>query len=178
MATQTAIGSGNKRNNGGVILHAGTIAATRFTNVTMATNSHTLEDSVRLIPADSGAMKKSVTAGVYGSMEAGKYVIRGNCTRIAQTSNTTLNNGGTAFFRMPIKPIEAARRLHITAWNAVTGAATKGGSSGASYSFTAIDSGSVVDQAAHPTRAVPGELVYMVKGSLATTVDYPAITGN
>lgn len=177
MATQTVIGSGNEKINGGTILHGGTIASEIWDNLSLSTNSHTFETSTRLIPASVAHMHKPLSAGVYGSMETGKYIIRGYCTRIAQTSNSVLNNGASAFFRMPIKYIESARRLHITAWNAVTGAATKGGSAGASYNFTAIDAGSTIDQAAHPSRAVPGELVYMVKGSNATMVDYSEITG-
>lgn len=177
MATQTVIGSGNKKNNGGVILYGGNIPSTsKTTAITLRNNIDTAKTNSRLIPANVAHMKKPLSAGVYGKMEAGKYVVRGNCTRLAQSSNSVLNNGASSFFRMPIKFSESARRLNITAWNAVTGAATKGGNAGDSYNFGNIDSGTFIDQAAHPSRSVPGEFVYLVTGATPTYDDYSAIT--
>lgn len=176
MATQTVIGSGSTRNNGGTILYGGTIASTRWDSLVFSTNIHSHDVPNRLIPASTAHMVKPLSAGVYGSMEAGKYVAKILGERIAQTSNTVLQSGASAFYRMPIKPKESERRIHITSWNAVTGAPTYGGSRGNSYDFGNIDSGTFIDQAAHPSRAVPGELVYMVTGNEATLDDYKAIT--
>lgn len=176
MATQTVIGSGSTKNNGGVILLSGNIASDKWTNITFSQNSDTREFTNRLIPADTAHMKKSISAGVYASMEAGQYVARIIGSRIAQTDSSAMRFAASSFYRFPIKPKEGERRLHLTAFNALTGAVTKGANAGDSYNYTAIDSGSTIDQAAHPSRAVPGELVYLVTGQTPTMVDYSAIT--
>ena len=176
MATQTVIGSGSQKDDGGVVLYGGTIASTRWTRITETQNCDTFETSSRVLPTSAGHMHKPVSAGVYASMEAGFYVVRGMCTRIAQTSNTVLNSGASSHFRFPIKFSESARRLHITAWNAVTGAPTYGGNRGDSYNYGNIDSGTYIDQAAHPSRAVPGELVYRTGDPDPFMDDYKAIT--
>ncbi len=175
MAQQTVIGSGSTRNNGGTILHGGNIASTRWDNFSLIANNDTRKYST-LIPAATAHMVKPYSAGNYGKMVANQYVVRRMGTYIAGQSNTVLLSGASSFFRFPIKPLEGTRRLHITAWNAVTGAPTYGGNRGDAYSFHAIDSGSVVDQAAHPSRAVPGELVYLRGGLIPYMDDYKAIT--
>lgn len=177
MATQTVIGSGAKKNNGGVILLGGTIASTRWTNITYSTNSDPREFNNRLIPASTAHMVKPYSSGVYGSMEAGQYVVRFMGTKLAQVATDAVRIPGSAFFRMPIRFKESERRLDHTSWNAVTGAVTKGANAGNSYNFGNIDSGTFIDQAAHPSRAVPGELVFLVTGNEATMTDYSAITG-
>jgi len=60
----------------------------------------------------------------------------------------------------------------------VTGIATKGGSAGAVSNYVKMDgTTAATDDAANPTRAIPGELVYMYGALTPKQDDYKAKTG-
>jgi len=71
------------------------------------------------------------------------------------------------------------RRDHITAMDYGTGRATRGGSAGNAFNYVQAGDGSTAatDDAANPTRAIPGELVYMHGALTPKQDDYKAKTG-
>lgn len=118
--------------------------------------------------------QKAVTGAAFArQMVAGQYVMM-RYGFIAGSSNTFLNSGAADFGRRAINYKENRRTYHITSWNYLTGAATKGAP-------TNDDFGQ--DHAARPTRAIPGELTFTdrgiaTSGSLAVPLndDYDAKT--
>ena len=110
------------------------------------------------------------------------FVIRGYSSKLNNAANTAIYFPGsdTSTSRVSIHSHEANRRYDVTRWNHVTGVASSGGANGASFSY--IDSagnGTAVsaDSAAAPTRAIPGELVYMYGAKTPKQDDYKAKNG-
>lgn len=126
----------------------------------------------------------SATAGDYqtvngtmGKMVAGKYVGWTMTDALATVSSTVFNTTGNKAVPA-IRKLESARRLDISSINAWTGAVTKGGNQGDSYNYKdALGEGSPYDQAATPSRAVPGELVFIEGSTTPAYKNYKAKTG-
>lgn len=119
--------------------------------------------------------QKAVTANAFArQMVAGQYVMM-RYGYIAGSSTNFLNSGAADFGRRSINYKENRRSYHITSWNYETGAATKSGDTNDDFGR---------DDAARPTRAIPGELTFTEHGMAATgalavplNTDYPAKTG-
>lgn len=101
---------------------------------------------------------KPLSAGSFAKMTAGEYVMRKVSTKLAGAANTTLQSGASDFGRRSIHFNEQqVTLLQVTAgWDYVTGQFKTTPS-------TQVDSFGR-DDAARPTRAVPGELQYTGHG--------------
>lgn len=182
MATKKAVTANDKKNNGATVFYGGTADGKNVTNVlSLETAGYWGRKNVGVVESSNIATTYALSAGNFAKMTAGRYVIMRNCSYLAGTSNTTLQSGAGDFGRRPINWSESARRLHITSWNYATGVATKGGSAGASYDYVNIGTTTHIDHAAHPTRAIPGELTvtdhHLARDATPTNKDYPAKTG-
>lgn len=128
------------------------------------------------------AYTASATAGVYrtqngnmGVVAEGKYAGWQLTDELAGISSTAFDNtGGDAADRSNHK-LESARRLNITSIDYNTGVATLGANAGASYDYHKGLNETPIDQAASPTRAVPGELVIMTGSNTPSYEDYTSL---
>jgi hypothetical protein len=181
MATTTAVTGQPKRNDGGTVVFAGAAAGSRVTN----SPDYTEMAGAKPVPGSKVAGPETnatiaagtdtkgtfapISSGKFAEQEATKYVIRTAQTRLAQTAyaNGVFAGADWGNVRYP-QPKESVRTIHITDWSYITGTATVAGTTTDSFG---------TDQAARPTRSVPGELVYLATGKTPTQADYPAKTG-
>jgi|TARA_B100000029_G_scaffold454121_1_gene480408 hypothetical protein len=184
MATTTISGS-TTRNNGATVLNGGDVDTTNT-----VTNAVALRSNLDGSPAAYGTKVIAIT-GVQTSKGSGaiayqpeagdpQFLIRGYSTKVNNVSNTVLQSGGSEKAgRRAINALAKTHRYHITSINYVTGQATKGGSAGDVSNFVQTGDGSTAasDDAANPTRAIPGELVYMHGALTPKQDDYKAKTG-
>lgn len=170
-------------NNGGTALGAGD-SGTKLDELSLAANNNTYLDPgygskvyQAVSPVDSGNLGtiKPYSAGVFGQMEKGEYIMRGEMSRLASTDSTLLRCPGSEGFRKPYNAARGNYRYDNTSWDYVTGAVTKGGSAGASFGYINPVGGGAVTQEPFPTALVPGELCYMVTGITPTQDDYAAV---
>lgn len=181
MAKTTITGTGH-RNNGGTILQAGNIASnSRFSNLAIRT---TVVKQVPVFNENNsrlGIATRPLSGGTYNVMTKGRYICRYiTGGYIAGVANTTLDTAAGDFNRGFPAKITGSRRLHITGWNAVTGAATKGGSAGAAFSYKGTRGGSTMTDTGTPPNPFSSNstLVFLVTGKVPTTVSYQVITAN
>lgn len=180
MAVQTVIGSGNFKNNGGTVVYGGAAnTAGAITNVPdlSIVASRFVKTNGNGPVITTNVIQKADTNGSFGVMTAGSYVIRGVTDTLAGVSKTALLSGGSCPISgyRPINWKTNRRTYHITSWNYVTGAATKGAATNDDFG---------ADHAATPTRAIPGELTITDHGlantgalSVPLNTDYEAKTG-
>jgi hypothetical protein len=184
MATQAAVSGNSVKNDGGSLLHAGSIASSRWANITLATttdNSESYGSKVfeAVSPVSSGNVGtfRPLNAGVFGKMEVGQFVAKVLGTRIAQTDNTFLRSGAAeTASRTSLHYARGNRRYDITDWSYTTGAATKGGNEGNLFTYVDPVGGAAQAHEPFPTDAVPGELVYLVSGKTPDQDNYKART--
>ena len=116
-----------------------------------------------------------ITAGNFALMTAEKYIIMRVTTEVAGQSNNVLRSGGADFGdRRSINKLEhlyttrTATAIRAGFWNIFTGEFT-------TAPVTADDIGTVgTDDAAVPTQAIPGELVYKEPKPLPVQDNYQA----
>lgn len=178
--------TGNRiKDNGGAVI-GNTTVATSQTNITAKLNvgDSTKRYSPGHIPlADTAAgsgvgVDRALTSGNYAKMTAGKYLIYRVTTEIAGIANVILRSGSSQIgLQRPINRLEAirTRQQRAAGWNYVTGQLLSTPSVTAD-TFKAIDGTSNIDHAARPTRAVPGEFVYLTAAKTPVQKDYPART--
>lgn len=119
-------------------------------------------------PSSSAGTSRGLGSGTFAYQVAGKYCIRRVSDTINGTANTTLVSGCSDWgIRRPIHSATTRRSVKVTGWNVNW---QRTGTTETNDSFGA-------DHAATPTRAVPGELVYMETGATPTQDDYQAKTG-
>lgn len=184
MATQAAISGNVTKNDGGSILHAGSIASSRWANITLATTTDNAENYGSKVfeavsPTSSGNIGtfRPLSAGAFGTYEVGQFVAKVLGTRIAQTDNTFLRSGAAeTASRTSLHYARGNRRYDITDWSYTTGAATKGGNEGVLFTYTDPETGSAQAHEPFPTDAVPGRLVYMVTGKIPDQDTYKVRT--
>jgi|TARA_Y100000310_G_scaffold102901_2_gene101055 hypothetical protein len=190
MATQ-AVTSGASKNNGGTILgitSATTTTAGSAVTRTLQNNDLALSETPNIgygskVVALTGSKWKPGIQTAKGSGALAyqpkandpQFLIRGYASKINNVASTLLtfpasdNND-----RAPIHGHTETERIHITSIAYATGIATDGGNAGDNVSFNA-------DNAATPTRAIPGEFVYLATpvffSSTSNQFDYPAKTG-
>ena len=181
MATTTAVSGQPKRNDGGTVVFANAATGSRITNspdYTETAGAKPVQGSKVPGPetnatiaagTDSKGTFAPISGGAFGKQETGKYVIRSAQTRLAQTAyaNGVFAGADWGNARFP-QPKESHRTIHISDWSYITGAATVAGNTNDSFG---------TDEAARPTRSVPGELVYLATGNTPTQADYEAKTG-
>ena len=188
MATTTISGS-TTRNNGATVLNGGNVDSTNA-----VTNSDTLMDVLHKAGAYGGKVLASTGTkfkpGVTTSKGSGtlayqpaasdpQFLLRGYSTKVNNVSNTILQSGSSdKAGRRAINPIVKTHDYNITSIDYVTGIATKHGSAGAVKNYVKMDgTTAATDDAANPTRAIPGELVYMYGALTPKQDDYKAKTG-
>lgn len=115
--------------------------------------------------------------GNFATMTAGAYVMRRVTSTLAGIANTALRSGGSDGYRRSIHKVEAARTTRFATairagyWDEFNGVWT----TAPTVANDISDWGT--DQAATPTYAVPGELVYRDGSPLPIQDDYKAKTG-
>lgn len=174
-----AVSGNNVKNNGATIPRGGNIDSSSTVtsapdNVTQGAGHTSGTKPLQKTGSNIGTMK-AVSSATFAGNYAGKYVVLRGVGSIHGADSYMLNSGAADFGRRSIHGKTNRRSYHITSWNYVTGAATKG-------SDTNDDMGA--DHAATPTRAIPGELVITDRsiaksGALAVPLqtDYPEKTG-
>ena len=161
----------------GTILQGGTVAGDKFTSrdnadVTAARTSHG-----SMLPdfTASTSLDKSDDAGTVNAVVANKYIgpfITGGL--LAGIAKTVVDTPASDYGRRTLHRQVTTRRINITNWNYLTGAATFGGDRGAVY--TQYAQSGTVDDASNPTLGVPGELVYRNGSPTPVEADYPTKT--
>ncbi len=132
------------------------------------------------LPSDGlgeGTLAYRAAAGNFATMTAGAYVMRKVTTTLAGQSNTVLRSGASDFgVRRSIHKLEHMRTNRVATairagyWNIYSGTF--------STAPTVADDASTMgtDNAAAPTLAIPGELVYRTGKPLPEQDDYSAKT--
>jgi len=175
------------RNNGGVVPRGGAI--TTNSPITSAPDNLTQgyrsggvggTSPITQTTSNMGAIK-AVSANAFARvMTSGQYVMM-RYGFIAGAASNFLNAAGNADFRRSINSKTNRRSYHITSFQL-----TKNGTAGAFVANKGADTNDDFnrDDAANPTRAIPGELVYSDhglarSGALAVPIDdfYKAKTG-
>lgn len=181
MAQTTAKASQPVRNNGATVPRGGAIATggpvtSAPDNLTQGYNSKGVGGTSVISQTGSNiGTQKAVSANTFArTMVAGQFVMM-RYGYIAGSQTNFLNSAAGDFGRRSIHYKENRRSYHITSWSYTTGAATKGAPTNDDFGR---------DDAARPTRAIPGELTFTdhglaKSGSLAVPLntDYPAKTG-
>ena len=183
MATRKVISENAIKNNGATVLLGGAHDSTnQVTNAPDATiTGHRSGQYGATVPAPASGRPthKPLTSGTFAFvMDEGKYIIKGVTTTLSGVAKSVTQ--GSDYGRRSIHKIEHMRRLDEDSWDYVTGAVTKGGSAGAKSDYHDIAAGSGEtpnDDAANPSRSVPGELTFMEGGVLPVNKDYEAKTG-
>lgn len=184
MATTKPVSGSVQKNDGATILHAGNIASSRFTNLSLATtNAGDEQYGSKVVEAVSPAESSNIgtlrplSGGAFAQMETGEYLIRSYSTRIAQTTNNILLGGASdTNSRRALHFAKGNYRYDISAWDYVTGAATKGGNAGDLFTYFDPQNNTSIAQEPEPTDAVPGELAYKEPKYLPVQDNYKART--
>lgn len=168
------------KNNGTTVLGGGNAVTTgRLPNVTKnvsilanLTNDHRYGSHpvLAVSPTSSGNLGtiKAVSAGTFGKQTSGQYMARLLGTKIAGVNTSVLKSGASDFgVRKPIPRLEKTQYVGITSWDYVTGRATFSVNKGVSESFG-------TDNAARPTNAVPGKLVFFTGKPVPSATSYAA----
>lgn len=119
------------------------------------------------------------SSGNWGKTVAGSYVMRLVTTTLAGLANTALQSpASNSNEYRPIRLRESQRSITYGIWNLLTNQpATAVSHQFGFYSLSAGDlATSSVDNAAYPTRTIPGELTYLATGTTPTNADYKALT--
>ena len=172
MATHTPMTGQVVRNNGATILNAGNHDGTNITNeLTLSNNAANKYQYGSKVPLSTGTAGSSGNVGTiapfsgddFASKPQG-FLLRGytDGQNIMGTADSGISAASDVGLRRPINRFYGYQRLHITSWDYVTGAATTGAGAGVTVLASGLDgvTGQLADNAANPTNAVPGELVY------------------
>ena len=191
MATTTISGS-TTRNNGATVLGGGNIDTSTNTvssapSLKSFLDNHSHVVGSRVLASTGTKWKHGITSSKSGgsmayqpTKEDTQFLIRHVASKVNNTSNTVLYSGASdKAGRRAINHLAKNHRYHITSINYVTGIATKGGSAGNVFNYVQAGDGSTAatDDAANPSRAIPGELVYMYGALTPKQDDYKAKTG-
>lgn len=190
--------SGGKRNNGGAIAYVvgsstGKITAdTGFTK--MNVSKPKMPDPETNVDIDAGnatrAVYKPYNPGNYATMVRGEYVIHGYSTKLCGVANTAIQSGASGSNgRRSIHKTIRIRTVHLSQFTfaAASGTDAYGNrkvTMGVTYTRSAklYDNSVAIgntngigpDDAATPTRAIPGEFILLETGKTPTLKDYPA----
>jgi hypothetical protein len=169
-----AVSGSDYVNNGATVVGGGNIGTNApVTNVptTAQVLGHRSGSNGSSVASGDYAGAKWITYGAdFATMTAGQYVIRRNCSQLAGNSYTGLQSGGNAAGAHHSIHFNTSRStVMIEYWLYPSGVPVYAATNPSGCEFGD-------DHAALPTRAIPGELVYMVTGTTATSGDYPART--
>lgn len=183
---QTTLSGSTVRHNGGTVLKAGNVPSTSKTkDLSIITSLYKTAYSSIANETNSrlGLSDRPLATGDYAKMTKGRFIAKYlTGGYIAGLANTAISMMACDPNSRTVHKNQTARRLHITAWNAVTGAATKGGNAGDSYNFidpevaggttASAESGTPVNE-----WSVNGELVFMAGAKNPTTTSYSVRKG-
>lgn len=167
--TRKAVNANAIKNNAAYIMNGGAVTG----SVTSAAfNSLHVGHGGGSILASGIDRLPAKQAGNFGKMVAGVYTIMRVSTTLAGLADTTLQTGAGNFGRRSINYNESNYTLHAvsSSWNYVTGAFLT-----SPPPVSNDDFGN--DNAARPTRAIPGELQYQEGSNTPLQKDYAAKTG-
>jgi len=183
----TTAKTGPVRNNGATILQAGNIDGKNVTNsLPISQNASTVRNGSYAIESATANIgtTKALSSGKFSNlMSTGQFIIK---TLTGQSiAGVALSGVGVISTAGPVNTPPALHRwsnyyrLDITSWNHITGAPTYGGGSGDAVYLAAVDetvvdetNAKTIDKAANTSMAVPGTLVYLTTGILATVDSY------
>jgi hypothetical protein len=155
-------------NNHGVVARGGSVASGKLTNVGVSRYNSTVFASTVL---DNGWADKAVSAGVFAYGDRDGVAMRSTST-LSGISNTVLRSGASVPSLMrSIHKLETLRTRRFTTairankYNRFTGQFEAG------YPVVAVDS-LATDNAATPTRGVPGQIVYKLGQPVPFTQNY------
>ena len=176
----SAVTSTSTRNNRGVIATGATISNSLFTKF-QPVNFSVSGLGIGTYPKDHTTADKALSAGTFAYNSSG--VIVKVTTRLGNTSNSVMQSGS-----VPPGQIQAInqfrsgtyRSYRYADFNSLTGTfsvSPSGISDGLAYNsgVSTTNSGST-DEAANPSRSIPGEFVYRL-GSGVIYGNYPAKNG-
>lgn len=168
----TAVTPTSTRNNRGVIRHGGTLATTKFISKPIA---ETVPRASNLVN-DGEDIDTPKVGGAYNAQRAGEYVMMKVTNKIAGVTDTTLRSGAADFgHRRPINYVESIRTSFLSNWG---WASTAEGNLVYSGTVTTTDNSYGTDNAAHPSSAIPGSLIYRTGSPLVTETNYSRRTNN
>jgi hypothetical protein len=173
-----AVSASNYVNNGATVVGAGNVPSgapvSNVPTTAQVLGAHSGKNGSVVAQDNANVGTATVDSnGTWATMTAGTYVMRRVSTTLAGVSHTILKSGGnSAGAHHSIHKRQAWRTTPISAFALFTGTATKGTATSDNFIMNVTGD----DDAATPTRAVPGELCYMVTGAAATTDEYAART--
>lgn len=178
MATTKAITANAIKNNGATVFYGGNVPSTSR----VVTNVLGLTAAGYRSGKHGSVVPNSVSYGVYpvnntgnfAKMTVGKYVTMKQATELAGLATTKLLFGANADVRLSINKVESMRTSFLSGWS-FSASSEAGARVSYTYSNKNLSFGN--DDAARPTRAIPGELTYNKGASTPTNDDYKAKTG-
>lgn len=190
MATQKAITANVQRDACTTIFGAGNFTAGNITNnLSQIANNAGATEAPPKPSLATGSVGSSGNVGTALALSTGtfaydapanKWIMKRVTTQLSGVSKTQLLSGASDFDtgvpRNPA-PLETTRRYNIASWIYPSGWAVYGASRGAVVSYPNGVGGTASDNAARPTRAIPGEFTYMLTGKTPTNADYAPRTG-
>lgn len=181
MAIQQVDGSAatstSTNNNGGSVVNGGSSTVLDSINL-----GNTNGGPIGTLPIDGTDTDKALSAGTFAYNNPGPIAPRVTTT-LSGVSNTVLRSGAAVPGQIrSIHKLEVLRTRRLTTairagkWNIFKGAFLNNQNQSADLPTVAVDSLSS-DNAATPTRAVPGELTYKTGAPIPVNDDYKAKTG-
>lgn len=198
--TSAQSGGGSKKNNGGTVVNAGNVPAGSPTTKVVGLNevngvksyygtTVVTDTNGGASNADPNGVRKAKSSGTfaYTPAQGTNFLIRAagdNASKVNNSASTVLSVPGNKTPKSINKVVSTARYgsyatavfnvLAVPNGDVVPGR-TKGASAGATSNFVQMDGVSAAsDDAATPTRSVPGELTYMFGGKTPLDANYKA----
>lgn len=162
-----------------------TAASLNTVHIITAVDTNTFDTDIAYTASGTAGTYK-LGRGNFATMTKGKYVAKKLTEELAGVANTVLVTGASDFGqRRSINKFEAVRNTFLHSWTwTSTGEGvlaytyTKNNSTTGLYDIAdATDDPTTGDNAAMPTRAVPGELVYRHGSNTPVQANYRAKTG-
>lgn len=181
----SAVTSSSTVNNGGVAINVGS-AATLLSNRALGANNQTVFGSTVVSDATSDYADPALSGGTFAYNNSRPTAVKLTTTLAGSESNTFLRSGASDLSsrrsihrQEKVRTTRTATAIRAGYWNIYTG-------TWSTTPTTAVDafwdiandatSSTSTDQAASPTRSVPGELTYKLGQPSPVSVDYSAKT--
>ena len=175
----SAVTSTSTRNNRGVIATGATISNTLFTKF-QPVNFSVSGLGIGTYPIDGAVTDKALSAGTFAYNSSG--VIVKVTTRLGNTSNSVMQSGCDIPDQVQaINQFRSGtyRSYRYADFNMLTGTfsvAPSGQTDGLAFNSGVSTNSGSTDEAANPSRTIPGEYVYLI-GSGVVYGNYPAKNG-
>jgi hypothetical protein len=180
---QTTAKAGAVKNNGGTLRYGGaanTANGSPITNIpALSEFGYNTGKNGAIVPGPSttAGTDKPLSGGTFAyKMQSGVYMVRRIATTVNGSANTSIYSGASDYGRNSIHRSEKDRRTKLggISWVIATG------DNHPTFSYTRTDALTTFsqDEAARPTRAIPGEFVFRDGSPTPSQKDYPARTNN